>query len=579
MIENLFSSKVMFLVLETLFDHPEESMSTTEIIERTGKHQTSVMRELEKLAGWKLVTKKRVGNLNHFRLDQDSPSFVPLKKLFDEYSKIGGGYFLIAEEGGVSLLSLHYFTRGYTSDYAVKKGVISSVSEIICHYQDDYGRFYFEKEHYERCGRESFDKLIEDPSFVEELIYKESVEYGEQALEIYGRLKQEGFRMGKRQAVEMLQKFEEIIARQISLGYIAVFDLKDQRYSKYLKGYLSERIDGTELKLHATLQKLLEPTETTHTQRLHSVMVNLAIESKSGNTGTDSELRRIWRDWLWLNYGYRGPAYDFDYFQQVLDELCNKDKAELRREAAELKEHADKIIREKDRLCSKLGIDKEHRKFIDALSQLSFLKVYRKDTAFLLIYMTYEILKQFNRKYKQKELYYLTLDEAVELIEGRLKVSRSELRKREHNSVYLGKEEKILLGKEADKYVDLMVGKEEAQVAKNGQLRMLEGMTACLGRTGDWVRGKVKIINVSEDMDKMEDGDILISVTTTPDILPAMKKASAIVTDHGGITCHAAVVSRELDIPCLIAVKYATKVFKDGDAVIVCPRHGYIKYQ
>jgi pyruvate,water dikinase len=77
----------------------------------------------------------------------------------------------------------------------------------------------------------------------------------------------------------------------------------------------------------------------------------------------------------------------------------------------------------------------------------------------------------------------------------------------------------------------------------------------------------------------MKDGDILVSVATTPDILPAMKKAAAIVTDHGGITCHAAIVSRELNIPCLIATKYATKVFKDGDSVVVCPRHRYIKFK
>ena len=59
----------------------------------------------------------------------------------------------------------------------------------------------------------------------------------------------------------------------------------------------------------------------------------------------------------------------------------------------------------------------------------------------------------------------------------------------------------------------------------------------------------------------------------------AMKKAGAIVTDHGGITSHAAIVSRELNIPCLIGTRYATKLFKDGDKVIVCPRHGYIKFQ
>jgi pyruvate,water dikinase len=104
-------------------------------------------------------------------------------------------------------------------------------------------------------------------------------------------------------------------------------------------------------------------------------------------------------------------------------------------------------------------------------------------------------------------------------------------------------------------------------------------MTACLGKTGDWVYGTVRIVNTPADMKNMTKGDILVSAATTPDILPAMKLAGAIVTDQGGITCHAAIVSRELNLPCLIGTKYATKIFKDGDKVIVCPRHAYIKFQ
>ncbi len=61
---------------------------------------------------------------------------------------------------------------------------------------------------------------------------------------------------------------------------------------------------------------------------------------------------------------------------------------------------------------------------------------------------------------------------------------------------------------------------------------------------------------------------------TDPDFLPAMKKASAIITDEGGITCHAAIVSRELKIPCIIGTRIATKVLKDGDLVEVDANKG-----
>ena len=63
---------------------------------------------------------------------------------------------------------------------------------------------------------------------------------------------------------------------------------------------------------------------------------------------------------------------------------------------------------------------------------------------------------------------------------------------------------------------------------------------------------------------------------TRPEYLPAMKKSLAIVTDEGGITSHAAIVSRELKIPCIIGTKTATQVLKDGDLVQVNANHGQV---
>ncbi|MFZ2978284.1 MAG: PEP-utilizing enzyme, partial [Candidatus Magasanikiibacteriota bacterium] len=90
-------------------------------------------------------------------------------------------------------------------------------------------------------------------------------------------------------------------------------------------------------------------------------------------------------------------------------------------------------------------------------------------------------------------------------------------------------------------------------------------------------KGKVKIIIRAEDMKKMNHGDILVSIATDPDIVPAMKKAAAIITEQGGVTSHAAIVSRELNIPCVIGTKIATKVLQDGDTVEVDANNGIIK--
>ncbi len=64
---------------------------------------------------------------------------------------------------------------------------------------------------------------------------------------------------------------------------------------------------------------------------------------------------------------------------------------------------------------------------------------------------------------------------------------------------------------------------------------------------------------------------------TVPDFVPAMRKAAAIVTDEGGITCHAAIIARELGKPCVIGTKFATKVFRDGDLVEVDSEVGVVR--
>ena len=101
----------------------------------------------------------------------------------------------------------------------------------------------------------------------------------------------------------------------------------------------------------------------------------------------------------------------------------------------------------------------------------------------------------------------------------------------------------------------------------------LIGQTASPGKA----RGVVKIIEVVKDMPKMKQGDIMLSETTYPALVSAMKKAAAIVTNVGGLTCHAAIVARELKIPCVVGTKIATQILKDGDRVEVNADEGIVK--
>ncbi len=89
-------------------------------------------------------------------------------------------------------------------------------------------------------------------------------------------------------------------------------------------------------------------------------------------------------------------------------------------------------------------------------------------------------------------------------------------------------------------------------------------------------KGKVVIIKNAKENDALKSGDVLVTEMTTPDFVPAMKRASAIITDKGGRTCHAAIVSRELGIPCIVGAVDATKVLKTGDEVTVNATKGVV---
>lgn len=88
--------------------------------------------------------------------------------------------------------------------------------------------------------------------------------------------------------------------------------------------------------------------------------------------------------------------------------------------------------------------------------------------------------------------------------------------------------------------------------------------------------GAVKILQSAKDIKNMQKGEILVTDMTTPDFVPAMKKAAAIVTNTGGMTSHAAIVSRELGIPCVVGTGNATNILKDGMEVTVDGMHGII---
>lgn len=223
---------------------------------------------------------------------------------------------------------------------------------------------------------------------------------------------------------------------------------------------------------------------------------------------------------------------------------------------------------------------------------LKELKISKPDEAYLLMAKRFVYIKDARDDFRRKGVFlssplykeltrrinipftlatYLTSNEILNSLAGKVKVSQKDVEKRKNGFVmYLNSHKQLvcLQGDCIQAALQLFHLLSERKVS-----RELSGMVASKG----CVTGSVIIVKGVKDLQKVEEGNILVAVTTHPDYVPAMRKAAAIITDEGGITSHAAIVSREFGIPCIVGTKHASSLLKDGNKVEVDANKGKIK--
>ncbi len=183
-----------------------------------------------------------------------------------------------------------------------------------------------------------------------------------------------------------------------------------------------------------------------------------------------------------------------------------------------------------------------------------------------------EIAKRMNIGVEDAK--YLLIEENTNFLNSGVKVPNHIVTKRQEYSIYLIQDKKpvLLVGEETQEFSAKYLPKSNIQNATQ-----IHGVTANKGQAS----GRAIIFrnetNLLQKMNEMRKGDILITINTRPDMMIACNKASAIVAEEGGILSHAALVSRELCIPCILNAKEATKIFKDGDMVEVDADKGVVR--
>jgi phosphohistidine swiveling domain-containing protein len=226
----------------------------------------------------------------------------------------------------------------------------------------------------------------------------------------------------------------------------------------------------------------------------------------------------------------------------------------------ELHRETDQHLSESERLLTELGADESVRSLVAIAKELVYFRTYRTDYLACAYAWARPLVEEIARRvgcsYDEISALRVAEFEAWKNIDPETKARRDAW----FAIVSMSSGQTVFSDRKEDE-----VAWRAQYILEEVLPEDLRGAVAYRGQ----VRGKVKKILSKKDIADVERGDIIVAPMTTPDMIPAMEKAAGFVTDEGGITCHAAIIAREMKKPCVIGTKFATKVLQDGDMIFL----------
>ncbi len=279
------------------------------------------------------------------------------------------------------------------------------------------------------------------------------------------------------------------------------------------------------------------------------------------------------QDYFWSKNNYvQAYILDKKHFMKDIKEIFDTNF----NISAEIKKITDtpKLNKEvKEKLVVRLDLSQHLKNLIRILEDFTKWQDDRKRSTYWYINYGSKLIEEIGKRKNLNlhEMKYLTPTE-VKALEAQTPSEeyKKEIQQRMKESAFMDINQECIcvIGKELEQLKDAVLQSEDYS-----QIKEFKGLCASSGIA----RGRVKIVKSATEVSKVEKGDILVAVMTRPDYVAGMKKAAAIVTEEGGVTCHAAIVSRELKIPCVIGTKIATKALKDGQMVEVDATNGIVR--
>lgn len=321
---------------------------------------------------------------------------------------------------------------------------------------------------------------------------------------------------------------------------------------------------------HLALEKLSAPENFSFYQ--NEELDLLALKFIKDKRELKEKLIKHQQKYFWLfNSYHHAQILPVIYFEKMLKKYSAKSANE---KIKDIKNFKQRSIKQKEEIIKKFNLPVDLLKISKRLAFCIWWQDLRKAYIFQSISIMDMLLREAAKRFNilADDLYFYIPEELGKLFRQGNIIPKKEIEKRKKHFFgifdYLKKNISYVSGKEAEL---LAVPFMENKISKN--ISQFKGMVVNRGK----IVGKVKIIFSPREINKMKKGDILVAPMTSPNYILALKKAVAVITDEGGLTCHAAIVSRELKIPGIVGTKIATQVLHDGDLVEVDAEKGTVK--
>lgn len=424
----------------------------------------------------------------------------------------------------------------------------------------------FDENEWERVGKYLAKRMQEDPAYLEH-IYKKQKKVGEAA--IISARKIIAMNLEEESEKALIEILEELKTTWIGYDHINTppWFIGGDYYQSSVLDILTEKY-----KLSASeIEKIITPPVPSFSHEEEILLYQAALATKD-DKNIQELAEKLSDKFYWIPFGYDGPQQNTkEEYVKKIQIIAEKNTNEINAHLKNLESLQSRTIEGHSQIIKKHAISDADLNLIRQIYTLAEMTDWRKEVTFQLHVAVWAVLSALAKKYKIEDHNILRFVSVEELKNLDHHILLDLIKERQSGLIHITHKAKT----------EILTG-EKAQILRKKLLSPSDSTDILKGKIGSRgknpvVTGSVKVVMHPSEMDKVKEGDILVATMTTPEYVPAMRKAIAILTDEGGVTCHAAIVSRELGLPAIIAIGNATKVLKDGDKVEIDVEKGVVK--